>query len=189
MRLLLLALALRTFSIDSGASRAEAHVGKTGIGSFAGHEHLVVAHNVQGEVAIDPADLPHSTVDLIVDARSLEVSQEDDAPEIEKTMRSPDVLDVTRYGTIHFASQSVSGRPVSPGVFELIVSGELSLHGVVKPLTLPVRVELQGNSLTASGKFTIRQTDFGIEPTSVAGGLVKVADEVALTFRLVARSI
>jgi hypothetical protein len=31
--------------------------------------------------------------------------------------------------------------------------------------------------------------DFGIEPTSVAGGLVKVEDEVTLTFRIGARVI
>jgi polyisoprenoid-binding protein YceI len=78
---------------------------------------------------------------------------------------------------------------VSAGAYELIVTGELSIHGVVKPLTLPIRLEVQGSSIVASGKFTVKQTDFGIEPTSAAGGLVKVADEVGLTFRLVARAI
>ncbi|MCA1828021.1 MAG: YceI family protein [Myxococcales bacterium] len=192
MGLLLILAALRTFSIDGGASSAQAHVGKTGLGSFAGHEHLVLAQNIQGEVALDPEDLPKSSVDLIVDARSLEVSPEgepnDDAPKVQQVMRGPEVLDTARFGTIHFGSTSVSGRQVSAGVFDLVVTGELSLHGVVKPLTLPVHVEVRGSSLVASGKFTVKQTDFGIEPTSAAGGLVKVADEVGLSFRLAARA-
>ena len=47
-KLLLLMAALRTFSIDGSASTATAHVGKTGIVGFAGHEHVVVARNIQG---------------------------------------------------------------------------------------------------------------------------------------------
>ena len=186
------AAAPRTFSIDGNASTAAAHVGKTGLGSFAGHEHLVLAQNLQGEVVFDPDDLSRSSVDLIVDARSLKVSPEGepegDAPKVQQVMRGPDVLDSGRFGTIHFGSTTVSGKQISPGVFDLTVAGELSLHGVVKSLTLPVRVEVQGASLTASGKFSLKQTEFGIEPTSAAGGLVKVADEVAMTFRLTARA-
>jgi polyisoprenoid-binding protein YceI len=184
--------ALVTFSIDSGASVAQAHVGKTGFASFAGHEHLVLAQTVQGEVMLDAEALAKSAVDLIVDARSLKVSPEgepnDDAPKVQQVMRGPEVLDTGRFGTIHFGSTAVEGKSVSAGVYELSVTGELSLHGVVKPLTLPVRLEVQGKSLTASGKFTLKQTDFGIEPTTAAGGLVKVADEVGITFKLVARA-
>ena len=41
--------------------------------------------------------------------------------------------------------------------------------------------------LVATGKMVLKQSDFGIEPTTAAGGLVKVEDEVTVTFRLVAR--
>ena len=37
-----------------------------------------------------------------------------------------------------------------------------------------------------TGKFTIKQTDFGIKPVSV-GGVVKVKDELAISFTIVAR--
>jgi len=192
MTLLLVLAALRTFSIDGSASNAQAHVGKTGLGSFAGHDHLVLAQNVQGEVNLDADDLGKSSVDLIVDARSLRVSPEgepnDDAPKVQQAMRGADVLDTPRFGTIHFGSTSVTGKVSAPGVYDLVVTGELSMHGVVKPLTLPVHVEVRGASLVASGKFSVKQTDFGIEPTSAAGGLVKVADEVAISFKFAARA-
>jgi hypothetical protein len=40
--------------------------------------------------------------------------------------------------------------------------------------------------LTATGRFAIRQTDFGIKPISV-GGVVKVKDELTIIFTIVAK--
>src|SRR6267142_3869231 len=103
----------RTFTIDGNASTATAHVGKTGIGSFAGHEHNVVARGLQGEVMLDAANLPASAVDLIVPTRSLTVSAEGepegDAAKVQQIMLGPSVLDVGRFSTIHFGSTEVKG--------------------------------------------------------------------------------
>ena len=41
--------------------------------------------------------------------------------------------------------------------------------------------------LRASGEFTVRQTDYGIKPVSVAGGALKVKDELKFSFDIVAR--
>jgi polyisoprenoid-binding protein YceI len=182
----------RTFTIDGNASSAAAHVGKTGIGSFAGHEHTVVAQSIQGEVILDPDDLSRSSVDLIVNARSLTVSEEGepegDAPKVQQVTRGPSVLDVARHGTIHFRSTEVTGRRIAPSSYDLTLLGELTLHGVTKAFKVPVRLEAKGDTLSASGKMVVKQTDFGIEPTSAAGGLVRVEDEVVLTFRIGARA-
>src|SRR5260221_6699902 len=175
------AAAPRTFSIDGAASTATAHVGKTGIGSFAGHEHNVVAKGLQGEVMLDAASLPASAVDLIVPTRSLTVSAEGepegDAAKVQQIMLGPSVLDVQRFSTIHFGSTEVKGTQSAPGKYALTVAGELTLHGVTKPVTLPVQLEVHGDVVTASGKLTVKQTDYGIEPTTAAGGLVRVQDE------------
>jgi hypothetical protein len=45
---------------------------------------------------------------------------------------------------------------------------------------------IDGDTLTATGKFTIKQTDFGIKPISV-GGVVKVKDDLNINFTIVAR--
>jgi hypothetical protein len=66
----------RTFSIDPGASSIRVHVGKTGIFSFAGHEHEVVARSLRGEVAADFNDLPRSSVEVFVGAGALSVLAE-----------------------------------------------------------------------------------------------------------------
>jgi hypothetical protein len=52
-----------------------------------------------------------------------------------------------------------------------------------------VRVYPNGDTLRAQGEATLRLTDFRIEPVSVAGGMLKVKDEVKLTFDIVARAI
>lgn len=182
----------RTFTIDAKVSAATAHVGKTGIGSFAGHEHNVVARDVQGEIMLDAEKLSESAVDLIIPTRSLTVSPEGepdgDAPKVEQAMRGPSVLDVARFSTIHFGSTEVKGSPKEPGKYALEVTGEMTLHGVTKVVKLPIQLEVKGDLATASGKLTVKQTDYGIEPTTVAGGLVKVENEVVLAFKLVARA-
>ena len=122
----------RTFVIDGNASSATAHVGKTGIGSFAGHEHTVVAQTIQGEVVLDPEELSRSSVDLIVNARSLRVGEEGepegDAPKVQQVMRGPGVLDVARHGTIGFRSVEVTGKRIAPSSYDLTVVGELTLR-------------------------------------------------------------
>lgn len=185
-------VAARTFVVDGSVSAVTAHLGKTGLFQVAGHEHTIVARDIQGEIALDERELSRSSVDLVVSARSLEVSEkgepEGDAPKVREAMRGPGALDVARFGTVHFASASVSGKQTGPGAFDLTVSGEFSLHGVTQSIAVPVHVEVAGSTLTASGKFPIRQTDYGIEPTTAAGGLVKVENEVTLSFRISARA-
>jgi len=184
--------ASRTFTIDEKASSVQMHVGKTGIGSFAGHEHQILAPSLRGEVAADFDDLAKSSVEVLVNARAMTVSEEGepkgDAPKVQQAMRGPNVLNVARFPLIRFRSQKVTGKRLSGSSYELQVEGDLSLHGAAKPIVVPLKVELQGGTLTADGKVTLKQTDYGIKPTAAAGGLVQVEDEVPVTFRIVARA-
>jgi polyisoprenoid-binding protein YceI len=102
-------------------------------------------------------------------------------------MAGAKVLDVSRFPAIRFRSRQVAGRRAADGAYELQVSGDISLHGVSRPVTLPVRVELSGATLTASGRTALAQRAFGIEPVSAGGGTVKVKNEVGIEFRIVAR--
>jgi len=181
----------RTYVIDAAASAVRVHVGKSGVFGFAGHTHDVVAARFEGRVQADPEDLGRSSVELSFEVSGLKVSAEGepegDAPKVQDVMTGPKVLDVARFPAIRFRSQQVSGRKVAEGVYELQVTGELSLHGVARTITVPVRVEVAGNSLTASGKATLGQKAFGIEPVSAGGGTVKVKNELGIEFKLVGR--
>jgi polyisoprenoid-binding protein YceI len=102
-------------------------------------------------------------------------------------MLGPKVLDAARFPAISFQSTRVAGKPVGSGVYELELQGELTVRGVARPLTLPLRVELAEDRLVAHGRTSLRQSDFGITPISVAG-VVKVKDELAIDYEIVARA-
>ena len=181
----------RTYVIDASASAFQVHVGKSGVFGFAGHTHEVTADRFEGRVDADLDDLARSSVELSFEASGLTVSAqgepEGDAPKVQEVMAGSKVLDVSRFPAIRFRSRQVSGRRAADGAYELQVAGEVSLHGVSRAVTVPVRVELSGATLTASGRTTLAQRAFGMEPVTAGGGTVKVKNEVGVEFRIVAR--
>jgi polyisoprenoid-binding protein YceI len=181
----------RTYVIDAAASSVQVHVGKSGVFSFAGHTHEVMAGRFEGRVEADPDDLSRSAVTVTFEASGLKVSAADepagDAPKVQDAMAGTKVLDAARFPTITFHSRQVSGRRTGEGAYELQVTGELSLHGVTRAVTVPVRVQVEGATLTATGRAVVAQRAFGIEPVSAGGGTVKVKNEVGVEFRIVAR--
>ena len=75
-----------------------------------------------------------------------------------------------------------SGAAARP---DLLIAGRLTLHGVAGSLKVPVHVELLADTLTARGRFQVKQSDYGITPVSV-GGAVKVKDALDIEFTIVA---
>jgi polyisoprenoid-binding protein YceI len=182
----------RAYVVDGAASVVNVHVGKSGVFGFAGHTHEVAAQRLEGRLEADPDDLTRSSVAVTFEASGLKVSAEGepsgDAPKVQETMAGPKVLDVARFPTITFQSRQVSGRRTGEGVYELQVTGDLSLHGVTRALTVPVRVEVADATLTATGRVAVAQRAFGIEPVSAGGGTVKVKNELGVEFKIVARA-
>ena len=186
----LLEAAPRTYRVDSTRSRVTIDVGKAGVFKFAGHEHKVRVGEVSGTVVADPDDLAGSSVTLTFVAGSLSVVAEGepagDAPKVQEIMRGPKVLDTGRYGTIELKSRKVTGHRAGDGAWSLSVTGDLTLHGTTRSVTVPLRVRLDGDLLTAEGHTELSQGAFGIEVVSAGGGTVKVKDEVGVTFTIVA---
>jgi len=179
----------RTFTVDTGRSKALIDVGKTGAFSFAGHTHEVEATLTGGTVHFDPDDTSKSTLHLEFNAAAMKVTGKNDppadVPKVTEAMLGEQVLNVKQYPSITFDSTAVSGRG-SASALDLQITGNLTIRGTTKPARAATSVKIEGDTLTATGKFAIKQTDFGIKPISV-GGMVKVKDELAITFTIVAR--
>lgn len=179
----------RTFTVDTEHSRALIDVGKSGAFSFAGHTHEVEAPLTSGVVHLDPDVPSHSDVRLEFNAAAMKLTGKGeppaDVPKVTQAMLGDQVLDVKRYPTITFESTSVTARGALPAL-DLSVAGKLTIRDTTKPVTASVAVKVDGPMLTATGKFTIQQTDFGIKPISV-GGVVKVKDDLTITFTIAAR--
>ena len=180
------------YSIDPQQSKIEIQVAKDGFLKAFGHDHLVLATKYSGEVQFDSAKVEESSVAFTVEAASLKVidpgESEKDRSEVQATMLGKDVLDAVQYPQIKFSSSGVRSKSGSNASLDLQVEGTLSLHGTTKPITIPVRLQVEnGGALTADAEVSLLQSDFGITPYKAVGGTVKVKDKLKLTFHIVAR--
>jgi polyisoprenoid-binding protein YceI len=165
-------------AIDTQRSTITIHVGKSGLFSAAAHDHSISAPIASG--SIDETAL---RVEFKVESAKMTVMpdpKDDDRTQatIQKDMEQM-TLETSRYPEIAF--QSTHAERVSADVFK--VDGVLTLHGASKPLSLFVKRD--GQSYT--GHTLIRQTDFGIKPISIGGGMIKVKDPMDIDFQVFAR--
>jgi polyisoprenoid-binding protein YceI len=92
-------------------------------------------------------------------------------------MLAPENLASDSHPEIRFRSSSVK-----PAEGQWLVNGELSIRGRAQPVAVPVKVAPRPSGFAFTGKFSAKQSDFGIKPSSVGGGTVKVKDEVSILF-------
>lgn len=166
-------------AIDGERSTIMVHVGKAGLFSMAGHEHWVNAPISAG--VLDDSNRPH--VEFRVDAAKMEVKPDPkiDAKaqaQIQQNMQEI-TLESAKYPEIAFRSSRVEKQTGE----QWKVDGMLTLHGVTKPLAIIVK----RNGDVFVSHSTIKQTDFGIKPISIGGGVVKVKNELEIDFRIVTR--
>jgi polyisoprenoid-binding protein YceI len=164
-------------SFDLAQSKMTVYVYKQGLFAFAADNHVINA-----PIAAGTYDQDTKKVALRVDAAKMRVLDPQmpsgRRDRVQANMVGPDVLDAGRYPTISFRSTATD--PTSGG--QLKVSGKLTLHGQTHPVSLRV-AKLSASHFT--GSTTLKQTDFGITPIRIAGGAVRVKDEVKITFDVV----
>jgi polyisoprenoid-binding protein YceI len=168
-----LAATAQQHAIDTAKSTMTVRVYKAGVFSAFGHNHEIAAPIARGT-----ADTSAHQVELYVNATALQVRDPDtsgkDRAEIQNTMLGPEVLDATNQPEIAFRSTAV--EPMGTGAWK--VNGNLTLHGQTHPISVEVREE-NGHYL---GNSLLKQTDFGIKPVKVAGGSIRVKDEIRIEF-------
>ena len=165
--------------IDVQKSVLRVHVSKAGFLSAFGHEHEIEAPVAEG--SIDDSSGP--AVELRVDAGKLHVMDKEVSPEtraeIQKTMLGPEVLDAARFSDIYFRST----RVVKQSPDQWTIEGDLRLHGQ----THPIQTTVTRKDGKYRGSAILKQHDFGINPVSVAGGTVKVKNEIRIEFEIAAK--
>jgi len=177
------------YVIDSGLSRFTVQAFAGGLLSGFAHNPRFAVRGISSDVRVNPQDLERAAVRIEIHANSLELLDEmsdKDRREIRRVTRE-EVLEAATYPTITFESTGVSKDKTIDGQHSLTLAGDLSLHGATRPLSLPLRVAFVGDILHAVGEFSLKQTDYGIKPVAVAGGVIKVKNELKLSFDLAAR--
>jgi polyisoprenoid-binding protein YceI len=177
------------YHIDGSQSRFMVHAFAGGLLSFAAHNHNIAIRDFSGDADVTYGTVEPASLNMRVKSASLAVTDkisDSDREKIETTMRN-DVLETSRYPEITFQSTGVSATKLDEGKYQAKVQGNLTLHGATRSVTINARLDFGTNELHAVGEFPIRQSQFGIKPVSVAGGTIKVKDEVKLSFDITAR--
>jgi polyisoprenoid-binding protein YceI len=180
-----------TYKIAAAESNLWVFVAKAGLFSAFAHDHNIGVKSFGGSVTVPESGAAGGALTLDIEAKSLTVLDQKvsdkDRAEITSSMHSA-VLESEKYPKISFKSVSVSGlKQTGENGYGFTVNGDLMLHGATKRIAVPVSATITPQQLRATGKYTLRQTDFGIKPYSAAGGAVKVKDEVVINFNIVAR--
>jgi polyisoprenoid-binding protein YceI len=138
---------------------------------------------VDGSVRLDAADPSAVGVDVRIDAATIDTRES----QRDAHLRSADFFDVERFPYLTFTA---TGPLVKRGG-RIALTGDLTIHGVTKKVTLDVTEEGAGKDpwggqrLGFSATTTIKRSDFGLTWNQVleAGG-VAVSDEVRVSIEL-----
>jgi polyisoprenoid-binding protein YceI len=159
-----------TWQIDPNHSAAQFSVRHLGVSTVRG-----AFMKVSGSASYDPADPTKNTVDVSIDASSVDtrVQMRDN------DLRSPNFLDVQKYPTITFKSKQVKSS--GPGKMQIL--GDLTIHGVTKEVTLdvdgpsaPIKDPWGNQRIGASASTKINRHDFGVN-----GAPGAVGDDISIT--------
>ncbi len=182
-------------AVDYSSSFVVVRIYKGGLfGFLAGHEHGIIATEWSADICYDKEDPGASGVSLSISVNSLRIDTEearrqaglnpkngpgpDDVRKIQKTMLAPENLAAEGYPEIRFRTTSVEQK----GNDTLLLTGPVTIRRRTRTVSVPARVDrLEGGVTRFSGKVSLKQSDYGIEPASV-GGLVKVKNKVDLQF-------
>jgi polyisoprenoid-binding protein YceI len=148
--------------------------------------HLMIStvrgefHGITGTVVYDDADVSKSSVNVTIDANSVDTRE----PDRDTDLKSDHFFDVANHPTITFKSTKVE----SAGPGKLKVTGDLTIRGNTKSVVLdmtapkPAMKDPWGLQRTAvSGTTKINRQDFGVSwNKKLDSGGVVVSDEVGI---------
>jgi len=170
-----LALGQSTWSIDPVHTHASFSI-----------RHMVISNvrgelgKVNGTLTLDDKDVTKSKVEATIDVAGIDTREQ----KRDDDLRSPNFFDVAKYPTITFASTKVE----KAGKEELKVTGDLTIHGVTKPIVLKVTGPtpevkdpwgMTRRGISASTK--LNRNDYGVSWSKVLeGGGAVVGNDVAI---------
>ncbi len=138
-----------------------------------------------GTVMVDDKDVTKSRVELTVDAASVNTNNE----ARDKHLRTADFFDVEKHPTLSFTSVAV--KEVAKGQLE--VTGDFTLRGVTKRITVPVKSlgatinpRTKQTAVAFESAFTIARKDYGVSYGLADAGNVVVGNEVEILLTILA---
>ena len=175
-----------TFAIGPENSSLTVHTGRSGVGAKAGHDLIIEVTRWRGTLRLEDRAISASSVEVVVDAASLEVRDglggavpllPINKADIARTIRR--LLQVKKYPEMRFSSTSVSATDDS-----YLVRGDLRIGARTRTVELTVTADKSAESPSGVVTTTLRHSDFGIKPYSAMLGVLRVRDEVEVRARV-----
>ncbi len=101
-----------------------------------------------------------------------------------RNVLKPEQLDGLQYPLIRLRSVNISGTRAQPAV-----RVQITIKNQSREFEVPVKLSTTDKTLNVTGQFAVRQTDFGIQPYSVAMGAIQVLDQLTIKFELAAQQL
>ena len=151
------------------------------------------ASGISGTVTFDPENPGATKGKIVVAASSLHVGN----PTMKEHLHSDKWMDVAKYPEISFELSEIQNSATAENITAANVIGTLTLRGVAKKVTVPVKFtylkdklkarfpKLDGDLLVMRATFKVKRGDYGINPGVLED---KVSDEIEVSLSLAGQS-
>lgn len=129
---------------------------------------------LQGTVVFDPANPAAASVDVSVDAATVNTSNN----ARDKHLKKEEYFDVAKYPKLTFVSLKISATG-KPGMYNM--EGYLSIKGTAKLVSFPFTAATVANGYRLTGQFRIKRRDF-----KVGGGSWVLSDDLTVLLNVMA---
>jgi polyisoprenoid-binding protein YceI len=177
------------YAIDTKVSQFTIQAFASGLISVVAHSPKIAVRDWRGEIQFGPESTKDAAVSISAKTGSLEVLddlRQDDRRQLQRVMYH-EVLEIERFPEFRFESSAVEAKKQKESIFQIGISGSLNLHGVSNPQSFVAQVAFGVDTFRAYGEFTVLQTDYGIKVAQIAGGTLKLQDELKCSFYVIGR--
>ena len=158
------------------------------------HDHVVLATGWSGSVTWDPENVAGCSVSftlpvagLVPDGDSLRahVGYESRLSSSNQKKVKGKLVSLTQLAQEHFPNISYRSTTCAGAGANVTVTGDLSIRGVSKTITVPMQISVGDGRFSAKGSFTATHDDFQFAPYTAMGGALRNENEMRFTVDVV----
>ena len=109
-------------------------------------------------------------------------------PTMQDHFNAPTWLDSEKFPTATFKGNIVNFSAINfskDGTYDAEVAGDLTLHGITKPVTTKGKIVVNGKSVSANADFNIKLEDFGVNGPAIGAGKVAKEPKISVFAELI----
>lgn len=185
----------RVFTLNPKTSQLRMYAFRAGKAAKFGHNHVLSAPEFQGFFSLSPEGPAASRFDLVfrLDQLAFDDPQHRAAlgPAFASSISAEDtastrnnMLGDNNFQAARFPFLRIQSLQIVGDAPKFAAKVAVELHGQTREMWVPLTVTGLPESLAVQGALVLRQSDFGIKPFSVFGGILAVHDEIVVEFTL-----